>query len=114
MQENYFAKEYPKKIPKYCAKRIVHKTPHLLTSCLQQAMLILLVAKTTYYSCSSNFVAAWDVETLFPIRKSLIIAIASSQYTNIARMVVHSKTDPAICDFLKTAWKGRTNGYVTP
>jgi predicted RNase H-related nuclease YkuK (DUF458 family) len=38
---------------------------------------------------------------------------ATSQYTNIARIVVHSKIEPDTTVLGKTLIKGNVNGYVT-
>jgi hypothetical protein len=43
-----------------------------------------------YISCLSSFSAASGVDIVLPIRNRLMIAIATTQYTNIARNVVHS------------------------
>src|SRR3989344_5551067 len=69
---------------------------------------------SVYLSFSSSFAAASGVDTVLLMRKSLMMPHAMSQYTSMARSVVHSKILPSTRVMRKTLKNGAAKGYETP
>jgi hypothetical protein len=67
--------------------------------------------QTAYRLCSSSLTAASGVETVLLITKSLMTPQAITQYTIIAKSVVHSKTLLSTEVLEKTARNGAVNGH---